>query len=170
MRLMSAILLTLTTTLLTPLLAEAQQPASEDATRREIDGLLTAWHKAAAVADEGLYFDSLAEDAVFMGTDPGERWTKPELWKMAEPYFKGGSAWVFEAVSRNIDLADDGQTAWFDELLRSESYWTSRGSGVLSKTKQGWKIRQYNLALMIPNAVVKEIKPIVDRALAEPTQ
>ena len=144
------------------------QARADDSARKEIDALLTAWHKAAAEADEVLYFGSLAPDAVFLGTDATERWTKDELVKWAMPYFQRPSAWVFYAVSRNISLADDGRTAWFDELLHSESYWTCRGSGVLSKTPQGWKIRQYNLAFTIPNAATGEIKPIVEKALGTP--
>ncbi len=140
--------------------ARAQAPADQ-AVIQELDTFLTAWHRAAAEGNEELYFGSLAPDAVFLGTDATERWVKPELEKWAMPYFERPSAWVFYAASRHIFLSDDGKTAWFDELLHSESYWTCRGS----ETNQGWKIRQYNLAFTIPNDVTKEIKPIVEKAL-----
>ncbi|MEW6366357.1 MAG: nuclear transport factor 2 family protein [Acidobacteriota bacterium] len=142
----------------------AQTPAGQGVIK-ELDTFLTAWHRAAAEADEELYFGSLAPDAVFLGTDSTERWVKPEFENWAMPYFQRPSAWVFYAESRHIFLSDDGNTAWFDELLHSESYWTCRGSGVLTRMAQGWKIRQYNLAFTIPNEVTNEIKPIVEKAL-----
>ena len=127
----------------------------------EIDRLLTAWHHAAAVADAKTYFGMLAPDAVFLGTDPGERWTKPEFVAMASPYFKRPSAWVYVATRRWVTVAPGGDVAWFDELLDSKSYWTCRGSGVLTREHGAWLIRQYNLAFTIPNGTEKEIKAIV---------
>jgi hypothetical protein len=45
--------------------------------------------------------------------------------------------------------------AWFDELLDSESYGTSRGTGVLVNKNGSWKISQYALAFPIPNDLAK---------------
>jgi ketosteroid isomerase-like protein len=139
--------------------------AAESATAvAEIDGLLTAWHHAAAVADEDTYFGLLAEDAVFLGTDASERWTKAEFEAAYLPYFQRESAWVFVATQRRITLSQDGRTAWFDELLDSKSYWTSRGSGVLTRNEEGrWRLRQYNLAFTIPNAISKQVKALVEQ-------
>lgn len=131
----------------------------------EIDGLLTSWHHAAAVADEATYFGLLAEDAVFLGTDASERWTKAEFEAAYLPYFQRDSAWVFVAKKRWITVSEDGRIAWFDELLDSKSYWTCRGSGVLSRDGAGrWRLRQYNLAFTIPNAISKEVKLLVETA------
>jgi hypothetical protein len=140
-------------------------PAEKTATE-EIDALLTAWHHAAAVADETVYFGTLAPGAVFIGTDATERWTKEEFEKWAMPHFQGGSAWVFAACERHIYLSADGGSAWFDELLDSKSYWPCRGSGALQKMNGKWRIVHYVLSLTIPNSVAKEIKPIVEKALA----
>jgi len=148
-----------------PLLAAAPAAGREEAARAEIDRVLTAWHKAAAEADEIVYFGTLAPQAVFLGTDAGERWTKEEFEKWAAPYFQRSSAWIFRAEKRWITVAPDGRTAWFDELLYSESYWTCRGSGVLRRIGGKWLICQYNLAFTIPNAVTREIKPLVEKAL-----
>ena len=41
-----------------------------------VNGVLTSWHLA---ADQGLYefyFDQMTDDAIFLGTDATERWTK----------------------------------------------------------------------------------------------
>ena len=132
-----------------------------------IDAMLTAWHHAAAVADEKGYFDSLLEDAVFIGTDPGERWTKPEFRLWAAPAFRRESAWVFKARERNIRLAPGGRLAWFDELLYSKSFWTSRGSGVVLFQGGRWRIAHYVLSFTVPNGAVQRIRPLL---LEEPSR
>jgi len=150
-------------------LAAAAAAERVDGAAAEVDALLTAWHHAAAVADEATYFGLLAEDAVFLGTDPGERWTRAELEAAYLPHFQGESAWVFVATRRWITVAEDGRTAWFDELLDSRSYWTSRGSGVLTRDGEGrWRLRQYNLAFTVPNAIARDVKALVEKAAAAP--
>lgn len=132
----------------------------------EIDRLLTAWHRAAAGADEAAYFAFLADDAVFLGTDARERWTKEGFREWAAPYFRRGSAWTFRAIRRQVALSRDGRVAWFDEDLVSPHYWPCRGSGVLERTGGRWRLRQYNLAFTIPNEATAAVKPLVEAALA----
>ncbi|PJA70460.1 DUF4440 domain-containing protein [Candidatus Pacearchaeota archaeon CG_4_9_14_3_um_filter_31_7] len=131
---------------------------------KEIDTLLTNWHHAAAIADAKTYFGYLAEDAIFLGTDAKERWTKKEFEKWAEPWFKKKSAWNIYATKRNIYLSYDETYAWFDEVLVA-GFGPARGSGILIKTKLGWKIKHYNLAMTIPNEIVKDVKPLVEKKL-----
>lgn len=152
------------------IIGPAQIYAAQDEAAKakaDIDALMTAWHKAAATADEKTYFNLMALDAIFLGTDATERWTKDELRNYAESRFKGGSAWVYWATKRNIFLSADRTVAWLDEELASKSYWTCRGTAVLEKVNGQWKIRHYNLMFTIPNSAVKEIKPIVQRELAK---
>jgi hypothetical protein len=132
---------------------------------KEIDLFMTAWHRAAAVADAKTYFDSLAPGAIFLGTDVRERWEKEAFQKWAAPYFRRPSAWIFCASRRRVYLSTDGITAWFDEDLISQSYWPCRGSGVLEKIGGQWKIRQYNMAFTIPNETTRDIKPLIEAAL-----
>ena len=128
----------------------------------QVASVLDGFHAAAAAADEEKYFAYLAPDAVFLGTDASERWTRDEFRKWAHPYFARGKAWTYKATSRWISFAPDRRVAWFDELLENASYGTCRGSGVLVLTSDGWKIEQYNLSIMVPNdaadAVVKTIR------------
>ena len=131
---------------------------------KEIDTLLTKWHHAAAVADAKTYFGYLDDDAIYMGTDAKEYWTKEEFQKWAEPYFKRKSAWNIYATDRNIYLSDDKSYAWFDEVLVA-GFGPARGSGILIKTKNGWKIKHYNLAMTIPNEIVPEVKKLVQKEL-----
>ncbi|MFO0554538.1 MAG: DUF6265 family protein [Polyangiaceae bacterium] len=112
---------------------------------------LDAWHAAAAAADETTYFALLDESAVFLGTDATERWTKAEFLAYAHPHFAKGKAWSFKAARRSVVIDAPGTLAHFDEDLVTAGLGPARGSGVLIKRASGWKIVQYNLALVVPN-------------------
>jgi ketosteroid isomerase-like protein len=118
--------------------------------KREINTTLDSLHRHASTADWNEYFELYTKDAVFIGTDVTERWDIPT--------FKGYAAgakngWTYTPRERHIDLTPDGNSAWFDEILDSENYGTSRGTGILVKTQKGWKIAQYHLTFPIPNAL-----------------
>lgn len=115
-----------------------------------IHQLMDNWHHAAAVADEAVFFGSMTADGIYLGTDATERWLRDELKAWSAKFFERESAWAFTPSDRVIYFSNDGQTAWFEEQLAT---WmgTCRGSGVLSKTDAGWKIRHYNLAIAVPN-------------------
>jgi SnoaL-like protein len=117
-----------------------------------INKLLDAWHHAAAIADEDTFFEgTMTEDAIYLGTDATERWTRDELKEWSKKYFETESAWSFTAKERNVYFSKDGKTAWFDEKLDT---WMGdcRGSGVLVLTAEGgWKLKHYDLSMMVPN-------------------
>jgi hypothetical protein len=98
-----------------------------------------------------------APQGVFIGTDTGERWSVAEFRAYAQPFFSKGRGWTYTPRSRSVVLGPDGRTAWFDELLDSQSYGTSRGTGVLVRTPAGWRIAQYALTFPIPNDLAKEL-------------
>jgi len=79
--------------------------------------------------------------------------------EFAKPYFDKGKAWSFTTLERNIYTSENGKTAWFDELLNTQMG-ICRGSGVLEKTQNAWKIKQYVLSIAIPNENVDEITQI----------
>lgn len=117
----------------------------------EINAFIDQWHLDAANVDREAYFDKIDEDGIFIGTDATEIWTKQEFYDWAEPQFtNGGKAWNFTATDRNIYFGKKSKYVWFDELL-SFSGGILRGSGVLLKTKDGWKIAHYVLSLPVPN-------------------
>ncbi|MBP1772485.1 MAG: hypothetical protein H6P99_1648 [Holophagaceae bacterium] len=135
-------------------LALSAQSPSEKA----VAAVLDDWHLAAAQADEGRYFAHLAEGAVFLGTDPAERWTKAAFQAWAHPIFQRGKAWSFRATRRAVAFSKDGRTAWFDEDLDTPNLGPARGSGVLTRDKERWLIQQYNLSVPIPNALMKAVR------------
>lgn len=122
----------------------------------EVSAALDAFHQAASDADGEAYFSLLTQDAVFLGTDASERWSRPDFEAFALPIFETGQGWSYSATERHVSFSEGGQLAWFDELLWNEGYGTCRGSGVLVKSKDGWQIAQYNLTFPIPNALAGE--------------
>lgn len=131
--------------------------------RAVLDTLLNAWHQAAATADAEGFFGKIAKDGIYLGTDASERWLRDELRAWVEKAFGREVAWAFQPYDRQVYFTKDGRTAWFEEMLDTPHMGTCRGSGVLSRTPEGWKIRHYDLSLMVPNdkmnAVQKVLKP-----------
>ena len=123
--------------------------------KSNIDQVLTQWHKAASEANFEEYFSLMTEDGVFIGTDPTENWQNKDFRAFSKPYFDRGKAWNFKTLERNIYTEENSDIAWFDELL-STQMGICRGSGVLKKTEDGWKIAHYVLSITIPNENVEE--------------
>lgn len=117
----------------------------------ELNRLVDNWHKDVAKMELDAYFNFMAEDFYFLGTDPSERWSKKEFRSFCEPYFlEKKSTWDFKPIERNWGITADGETAWFDESLNT---WMEecRGSGVIKKIKGEWKLVHYNLTVLIEN-------------------
>jgi outer membrane murein-binding lipoprotein Lpp len=117
-------------------------------------------HDAAAKADEKRYFDLYAPNAVFLGTDAKERWTLDEFKAFAHPYFAKGKAWTYTPIKgkRHIVIESEKQdVAWFDEQLENAKLGVCRGSGVLVKVDGAWKIKQYNLTMLVPNEIAEKV-------------
>ena len=142
--------------------AARAQPAPAGATSEAVATVLDAWHAAAASADEEKYFSYFTPDAVFLGTDGTERWTRDEFRKWAHPYFARVKAWSFHSTARWISFSPDRSVAWFDEALHTPNLGPCRGSGVLIATPAGWKIAQYNLSIPIPNGLSDEFKKRIE--------
>lgn len=148
---------------LAPLALPAQAPAE-----KAVAAVLDDWHLAAAQADEARYFGHLAEGAVFLGTDPEERWTKAAFQAWAHPSFQRGRAWSFKATRRAVALSDDGRTAWIDEDLDTPNLGPARGTGVLTRDGAAWRIRQYSLSVPIPNPLMKAVKAQIEALAKKP--
>jgi ketosteroid isomerase-like protein len=124
----------------------------------EINNTIDAWHKAAENADFETYFGLMTDDAVFIGSDASEVWSYKEFKAFSQPYFEAGKAWTFTPVNRNIYTDEDQNLAWFDEVLNSDHMGLCRGSGVLTKAKDGaWKVKHFVLSLAVPNPLVGDL-------------
>ena len=144
----------------------AHPPAAAPKGEAAVAQVLDAWHAAAAAADEERYFSFFTPDAVFLGTDATERWTRDQFKAWAHPFFARKKAWSFKAVQRHVSFSKDGQVAWFDEALDTPNMGPARGSGVLVRSGDAWRIAQYNLSIPIPNAVMEDVKALVGKSLA----
>ena len=141
------------------------------ATKLELHAVLDDLHAAAAAGDGARYFDHFAPEpygTAFIGTDAGERWTLPEFRVFAEPYFDGVEAWTYRPLERVIELVPGSpDVAWFDELLENEKYGTVRGSGVLVRMPDRWRLAQYVLSFTVPNRRAAEVAASIR---ADPSQ
>lgn len=121
----------------------------------ELDKFMDNWHLQATKANFDEYFNVTSENFIFLGTAPGERWTKKEFMEFSKPYFDNGKAWDFKAKNRLWNFSTDRKIAWFDEDL--DTWMNScRGSGILIKKNGKWKLVYYNLTVLIENEKIKE--------------
>ncbi len=135
-------------------------PVDKEATSQELNTLMDNWHHAAAVADEEVFFGSLHDDAIYLGTDKSERWEKAVFEAWSSEFFQRDTAWAFSPYNRELYFAEDGQTVWFEELLET---WMGpcRGSGVITLKENHWRIAHYNLAMLIDNDDVQEVITLI---------
>ena len=132
---------------------EAPAPTPDpEVARAAVDSVLTALHQTASEGAWDLYFALYAPDAVFFGTDATERWSLEEF----RGYASASRGWTYQMTERHVFVDDDASTAWFDERLENAAYGETRGTGVLRRTDDGWKIVQYNLTIPIPNPLAAE--------------
>jgi hypothetical protein len=122
---------------------------------QNLDSLVNQWHRAAGEANFENYFNFMDSSFVFLGTAPGERWNKEEFATFSKPYFDKGKAWDFIPSNRIWNFSKDGTIVWFDEDLAT---WMEgcRGSGILMKSNNEWKIVYYNLTVLIENEKIQE--------------
>ena len=152
--------------LLVPLLVSCEihvktgSPTEKSVAVDKINKTLDHWHKAASDADFNTYFDLMADDAVFVGTDASEVWDKKSFMAFSKPYFDKGKTWNFKKIKRHIYLSEDQNMAWFDETLDT---WMGvcRGSGVLQKAGTVWRIKHYVLSLTVPNDKMKKVISVI---------
>lgn len=124
--------------------------------KQNVSMVLNQLNDFASKADFKSYFALFDEESTFIGTDAEEIWSKKQFMTYAKPHFDKGKAWNFKSLKRNISFSKDGKYAWFDELLETQMK-ICRGSGVLEKIGNQWKIKQYVLSMTVPNEVVKEV-------------
>jgi hypothetical protein len=149
------------------LVASEAADAPRDGTR-PVEAVLDRFHEAASKADGPTYFALFAPEGIFIGTDATERWTVDEFRAYAAPYFSKGRGWTFVPKVRHVQVSPQGDVAWFDEILESESYGVCRGSGVLRRAGDAWLICQYHLTIPVPNALAHEVVKMI-RAGQQPS-
>lgn len=127
--------------------------------RAQVAGFIDGWHDDAAHARPA-YFDKMAPEGVYIGTDRHEIWQREAFRAWAKPYFDKGHAWAFKAVQRNIYFSPDRRLVWWDEQLATQMG-ICQASGVLRNGPDGMAILHYQLSLAVPNEVMKQILPVI---------
>ena len=143
--------------------APVQVAPAAEAETAPVEHTLDAMHAAASRADGEAYFATFTADGRFIGTDATERWSLPEFRAYAMPYFSQGKGWTYRPSQRVVTIApiDCRCVAWFDEVLDNDAYGTTRGSGVLRLTDDGWKIEQYVLSFAVPNDKARAVVGVI---------
>ncbi len=124
--------------------------------KKQISAMLDSFNIAASNSDYKTYFNFFNKNATFIGTDAKENWSKDSFMIWAKPYFDKKKTWNFKALERNIYFSNHADIAWFDELLKTQMK-ICRGSGVVIKVNNTWKVQQYVLSMTIPNENVNEV-------------
>jgi len=118
---------------------------------REVNAFVDGWHDDAAHTRPS-YFDKIAPQGVYIGTDKSEIWTRDQFKAWARPFWERGKAWTFTAQKRNVYHSPDRAYVWFDEQLNTQMG-TCQASGVLRNTGKGFLVEHYQLSLAVPNAL-----------------
>ncbi|PKI03035.1 nuclear transport factor 2 family protein [Glaciecola sp. 33A] len=126
-----------------------------------VDGL----HDSARRADLTGYLGAFTQSGVFMGTDDWERWTRPKtLDAYVKERFKEGVGWTYKSVERHINMTQSQDFAWFDEIIVSEKWGRFRGTGVVVKEQDNWKITHYSMSVLVANEAFFDIAEINKKA------
>ncbi|WUR12740.1 nuclear transport factor 2 family protein [[Empedobacter] haloabium] len=135
----------------------AEPPAATTATApdaafvRQVNAFVDGWHDDAAHTRPA-YFDKIAPQGVYIGTDKSEIWTRDQFKAWARPFWERKKAWSFTAQKRNVYYSPDRRYVWFDEQL-STQMGTCQASGVLRNTGDGFLVEHYQLSMAVPNAL-----------------
>lgn len=133
---------------------------------QQVNAFVDGWHDDAAHA-RMRYFDKMAADGVYIGTDRTELWQRDAFREWGRKYFEGKqAAWIFHPTRRNVHATPDGALIWFDELLDTENMGHCMASGVIRKTATGFEIVHYQLSLAVPNEAAKQVIEVVKAAEA----
>jgi hypothetical protein len=139
--------------------AHAQATPIDAAFRQQVDSFLNEWHDDAAHARLA-FFDKIARDGVYIGTDKSELWYRDEFKAWAKRFFERKSAWAFKPLKRNVYASSDKSIVWFDEQLDTQMG-VCQASGVIRKTATGFEIVHYQLSMAVPNEVGGKVTKLI---------
>ncbi|CAN5379646.1 hypothetical protein BH10PSE2_BH10PSE2_17780 [soil metagenome] len=144
-------------------LQAAPASTSELAPEAEVGAVIDRLHALASTASGPAYFKLFTPAARFVGTDATERWSLSQFRAYAEPYFSKGKGWTYHPRDRVVTILpiECRCVASFDEVLDHDAYGVLRGSGVVVKTDDGWKIEQYVLSFAVPNDVADDVVALI---------
>jgi hypothetical protein len=132
-----------------------------DATlKQQVNAFVDGWHEDATNARPA-FFDKIAKDGVYIGTDKKELWKRDEFKVWAKKAFERPTAWAFTPIRRNVYLSPDKSVIWFDELLNTQMG-ICQASGVLHKVGNSFEIDHYQLSIAVPNGISSKVISVID--------
>ena len=146
--------------------AHAQTANGDAAYRKQIHAFIDEWHDDAANARMA-YFDKIAPNGIYIGTDKNELWNREQFKAWAKRFFDRKSAWSFKSTKRNVYISPDKKFIWFDELLDTQMG-PCQASGVMRKTDKGFEIEHYQLSIAVPNEVAEKVTKLVKEYETKP--
>ena len=135
-------------------IAPPQALSDTDFTTR-VNAFVNEWHDDAAHARPA-FFDKIASDGIYIGTDKTERWAREVFREWAKPAFARPVAWAFTPLHRHVQFSPDRRFIWFDEQVRS-SMGILQASGVIRPTASSFEIVHYQLSIAVPNDVIPQV-------------
>jgi hypothetical protein len=144
------------------LLAGSAAPATAGenaAVTARVNAFVDEWHQDAALARPA-YFDKIAPDGIYIGTDRTERWTREAFQAWAARAFARPSAWTLTPRERHVSCSADGTIIWFDEQLDS-GMGLLRATGVVRAVDGRLEIVHYQLSIAVPNEVQPRVTEII---------
>jgi hypothetical protein len=127
------------------------QTDADAALKQQVNAFVDGWHED-ATNSRPAFFDKIARDGVYIGTDKKELWKRDEFKAWAKKAFDRPTAWAFTPIRRNVYFSPDKSVIWFDELLNTQMG-TCQASGVLHKVGNSFEIDHYQLSIAVPNGV-----------------
>jgi len=142
------------------------RPNDSETTEQAIGKVLNAYYTAEAKGNRNAFLAIMTTDAVFLGTDPGERWimSGPNGFQAyVNKHMKPGHGWIYKLQpgSRHIEVGDQLDTAWFDEVLISPKYGRMRSTGMIVLTDNVWRIKRYSLSFLVPNKIAPKVVQLI---------
>jgi hypothetical protein len=143
----------------------AHAKTQDAALARQVNAFVDTWHDDAAHARLA-FFDKIASDGVYIGTDKTELWHRDDFKVWAKRFFERKSAWTFHPIRRNVYASADKSMIWFDELLDTQMG-VCMASGVIRKTASGFEIVHYQLSMAVPNEVGGQVTKLIKESEAK---
>ncbi len=133
-----------------------------DAPAGSAQWLLHDVHRAKAEGDGERYFGHFAADGVFLGTDRAERFSLAGVRAILGPYYAHGARPTTIPIEQVVYPSADGGWAWFEQLVERQHVGRMRGTGVLRRVDDTWKLVHYNVVLTVPDDLTEDFARRID--------
>jgi ketosteroid isomerase-like protein len=144
----------------------APAPVNTEEAKKAVNDLFDAYGKAIVAEDVNAISATLADDGLFIGTDPEEFWTKAQLIEQFTAMAKDTTASLaFTVEKRDIRLSPDGMMAIVTEhstIPLISNRILVRGVGHANMKDGGWKIDYFSWSLIPKNSDMEKLNKALE--------